>query len=261
MLIICGFAMLGVLGTSTVRSADVACPTDRLEELFDRGEWLAAADLGERSDCAAGLTIAARALLAEGSFLPAGTLRDRLLDRAVNAAERALAADPDRLEAHLQAAAAYGFRADRDRSIRDVRRSKRHLKIARRKAPNDPLLLAAWGYWHGRTVLGAGSFAAALLFGARKGAARRAFARALDAAPDHLSILAGYGRLLIRFGDRDWKDGLHLLERVRGLPPHNALESRLKEQALLLLAARDGGADGRTLKRLADSLAPFADQK
>ncbi len=260
-LLLCGLVAMIVPGGRIGRAGTLSCPTTRLEAMFARGEWRAAADLGESSECAAALAIAARSLLAEGSFLPAGHLRDRLLDRAVRVAERALATDPDLLEAHLQAAAAYGFRAARERSIGDVRRSKRELKAARRLAPDDPLVLAAWGYWHGRTVLGAGAFAAALLFGARKSAARRAFSRALERAPGRIAIVTGYGRLLIRFADRDWRRGIALLERARALPPRDALEARLKEQALLLLAAHQGGADGRALKRLADLLAPFADRR
>ncbi len=235
------------------------CPHELLAELFDRGEWRTAAGIGEKSTCPAALAIAARALLAEGSFMPPGAARDRLIDRAVAVVERALALDPEHLETRIEAAAAYGFRAARDRSIGDVRCSKRHLKAARRLAPEDPLVLAAWGYWHGRTVLGAGRLVGGLLFGARREAARRAFAKALERADDHLAIVAGYGRLLIRFGASDWRDGIALLERVRSMPPHNALETRLKEQALQLLAAYEKGADGRALRRLADSLAPFAE--
>ncbi len=230
------------------------------EQLFARGAWLAAAGLARSDRSAAGHALAARATLVAASLEADRSRRNQLLDLAIEDVEAALARDPDWPEAQLQAAAAYGFRAQVRRSANDVRRSRRHVERALELVPEEPLALAALGYWHGRTVLGAGRFFATLLFGAGRKDAIAAFEAALARAPENLVIRVGFGRLLLRFEERDLSArGLEELERAMPLPARTALEREMKRQAELLLAAARQGADRHQLARLADRLAPFSD--
>ncbi len=230
------------------------------EQLFARGDWLAAAGLARSEQSAAGYALAARATLVAASLATDRQRRNRLLELAVRDVEAALARDPDWLEAQLQAAAAYGFRARIRRSANDVRRSRRHVERALALAPDAPLALAALGYWHGRTVLGAGRIVAALFFGARRKHAIAAFGAALARAPENLIIRVGFGRMLLRFEDAgDSRRGLAELARAMSLPARTALEREMKRQAALLLDAARKGADRHQLARLADRLAPFSD--
>ncbi len=230
------------------------------ERLFAHGAWLAAAGLARGDASAAGYALAARATLVAASLETDRHRRNLLLELAVRDVEAALARNPDWLEAQLQAAAAYGFRAQVRRSANDVRRSRRHVERALALAPDEPLALAALGYWHGRTVLGAGRFLAALFFGARRKQAIAAFEAALARAPEDPVIRVGFGRMLLRFEDtRDSRRGLEELARAMPLPAGTALEREMKRQAALLLDAARKGADRHHLARLADRLAPFAD--
>ncbi|RMD91062.1 MAG: hypothetical protein D6807_00460 [Alphaproteobacteria bacterium] len=233
---------------------------DTAEAQFRDGRWLAAAALARCDDSAAGFALAARSTLVAASLTADKRRRDRLLDLAIRDVEKALERDPDHLETQLQAAAAYGFRAQLRRSANDVERSRRHVERALALAPGDPLALAALGYWHGRTVLGAGAFFARIFFGARKRKAIAAFEAALAKAPDNLVIRAGFGRLLLRFEDEESSErGLAELARAATITSRTALEKEMKRQAELLLAAARKGANRHELARLADRLAPFSD--
>ncbi|MFQ5348349.1 MAG: hypothetical protein ACE5ED_10975 [Rhodothalassiaceae bacterium] len=233
---------------------------DTAEAQFREGRWLPAAALARCDDSAAGFALAARSTLVAASLTADKRRRERLLDLAIRDVEKALERDPDHLEARLQAAAAYGFRAQVRRAANDVRRSRDHVERALALAPDDPLVLAARGYWHGRTVLGAGSFFARIFFGARRKKAIAAFEAALARAPENLIIRVGFGRMLLRFEDaQDSERGLAELARAMSLPARTALEREMKRQAALLLDRARKGADRHQLARLADRLAPFAD--
>ncbi len=244
-------------GGNPAPAAD-ACPRQAVERLVTAGDYDEAVARAEKSPCAPALALAARALLAEGAFLPPGEKRSRILDRAIALAERALAKDPENLTALLQAAAAYGFRAVTSRRIADVRRAWALLARGRELAPKDPYVLAAIATWHARTRLGAGGLLAPVFFGATKGAARRFFSAALDEAPDAPAIVIGAGLLLVAFGGEDMRTGLALLRRARALPSRDAFTRILKERATALLAAAEEGLEGRALRRLARRLQPYA---
>jgi len=251
-----GLVLSFLLTAPSLAHSDLAAA----EAAFREGDWRNAARLGREAGSAAGYALAARAhLVRAGLEAESREETGAALETAIRRADRAVSLDPDAAAGHIQAAAAYGFRAQRTRSMEDVRRAKTHIDRAVELAPKNPYARAGLGYWHGRTVLGAGSFLAELFFGARRSAAIEAFERALALDSDNLVIRVGFGRFLLRFGeDALTRRGLAELAKARNLTPRSALERELARQARRLCAAATGGAGAETLAERAAALAAFS---
>lgn len=233
-------------------------PLARAEALFDEGRWRAAAQAARAAGTARGYATAARARLIWAGFDAPAQQWDAAVAEAVADARQAVAADPALADGHLQLGAALGFRAQLGRSSRDLRQAKKKLEDARARDSDGPYILAAIGYWHGRTELALGSFMAGLLFDADREKAVAAFEAALAADPDNSVIRIGFGRLLLRFGEAPLRArALRLLHRGAEAPRRTALQQRLGGQADRLIRAADAGGSTERLKELADALAPF----
>ncbi|WP_150000047.1 hypothetical protein [Iodidimonas gelatinilytica] len=235
-------------------------PNSLAQSAFDEGRWRDAVRLGAMPQDPLGMAIAAQAELMSYAYSDDLAAQSAAVDRAVFLADAAKVLAPHDPFVLLQGAAAYGFRAQLNRSRRDAHMARQLIDAALWQAPDNAYAQAALGFWHGRTVLGAGSFAARMVFDARRSSAIEAFEKALALDPDNLVIRSGYAQLLVRFGKNAHRSAaLGHLRWVVAASARTALERHMQENAQLLLAAQDAGADPKALKQLADDLAPFSD--
>lgn len=224
------------------------------------GAWADARRCGQALGTAEGYAISALARLSEAGHTGDRARQQAAVRAAVGDSRRALARDSDNITALLQAASAYGFRARWSRSFSDVRAARHYLERARDLDPDNALVLAGLGYWHGRTVLAAGGFWGGLFFGAGLDDALEAFEAALVQDPGNPAIRGGFGRLLLRFGEsRLTGRGLRELGRAIAMTPQSALDRQVLDAARELLAMAESGAGLDDLAARATALAPFSD--
>ncbi|HEX4271526.1 MAG TPA: hypothetical protein VHZ32_09070 [Rhizomicrobium sp.] len=168
-----------------------AAPADDIFALYAKGDYEQAAQTGEASHSAAGLAIAARAVLADD------VLRDEpcmpCLERAEKLARAAIAVDPHSAYGHVWLAVALGYQA---RVIGAVRarlkdapaQSRTALDTAIGDDPKNPYAVSALGGWHIEIVRGGGATLARFLYGATEGDALSLFDRATRLAPGNVAV-------------------------------------------------------------------------
>ncbi len=193
-----GLAWLLLLVPATAQAA----PADEVFALYAKGQYEQAAQAGEASHGAAGLAIAARAVLAEEVLREEPCLA--CLERAEKLARAAVAADPGSAFGHVWLAVALGYEA---RIIGMVRaryrdfpaQSKASLDAAIAEDPKNAYAVSALGGWHIEVVRGGGAMLARMLYGASESQALDLFDRAVKFAPGNAAVryqvglaLAGY---------------------------------------------------------------------
>ncbi|GAK34908.1 hypothetical protein JCM17846_00280 [Iodidimonas nitroreducens] len=266
--------LIGAFGSGGVAAFDPALPDDAgladdsaspshflpddLLAAYDAGQWDAVIARGTAMQSAGGFVMASRAFLASVMYDDQPDQQKQAAQQAVDWADRALALDADAIEILLQAAASYGVRAQINRSLSDAMASKRFLEKAYEIDPDDPRVLASFGFWHGRVILGAGSFLGGLFFGADRDQAIDLFQRSLEQDPDNLLIHAGFGRLLLRFGKARLRPlAVDHLKQSLLYAATSVHEQRAQEDSRILLEADAAGATTGQLADLADQRAPF----
>jgi len=180
-------AALLLLAPVTARAATA----DDIFALYTKGEYEQAAQAGEASHSAAGLAIAARAVLADEVLRDSPCLP--CLERAEKLARAAVAADPHLSYGHVWLAVALGYQA---RVIGMVRarlknfpaQSKAALDEAVAADPKNPYAVSALGGWHIEVVRGGGATLARFVYGATEDEALGLFDRATRAAPGNVAV-------------------------------------------------------------------------
>lgn len=168
-----------------------AATDDDVFALYARGDYEQAAEAGEASHSAAGLAIAARAVLAEE------VSRDQpcmpCLQRAEKLARAAIATDPHLAFGHVWLAVALGYEARiigavQARFKNSPAQSRAALNAAVSEDPKNPYAVSALGGWHIEIVRGGGTTLARLLYGATEDEALNLFDRAVKLAPGNVAI-------------------------------------------------------------------------
>ncbi|HSS13975.1 MAG TPA: hypothetical protein VLL04_08775 [Rhizomicrobium sp.] len=168
-----------------------AATADDIFALYAKGDYEQAAQAGEASRSAAGLAIAARAVLADD------VLRDEpcmpCLERAERLARAAVAADPHQPFGHVWLAVALGYQARVVGAVRarlkdSPAQSKAALDAAIGDDPKNPYAVSALGGWHIEIVRGGGATLARFLYGATEGDALSLFDRAIRLAPGNVAV-------------------------------------------------------------------------
>lgn len=214
---------------------------------FSAGEYVEAAELGEALGTASGHALAAEALAIYAHYLAEAEDKAPLLQRAMRSAETAIELDPGSAEAHLQSAHAVGrysqlfspMKALGEGYPKQVRASiERALEL-------DPghfgahLSLASW---HAEAI-GRGGMMARALLGAKRRSAHDHFQQSMTLAPDAKVVFVEYASGLLLLGPRKHREQARdLLVRAIELPPRDAFERVLHQQAIDRLAALDGDA-------------------
>jgi hypothetical protein len=211
----------------------------RAEDYYDRGGYLAAAKAGEDDGSAAGLSIAARATLADA------TLRDMAcldcLKRAENYARRAIMTDAKYSEGHVELAASLGFQARlvgslRARLRRYPEQAKEAIDAALKLTPNDPWALSAAGGWNIEVVRIGGSFLGGIFYGASVDDGIALYRKAIAADPGNLVISFNYALSLTGYDFEDKRlEIMAVLDAIARGEPRDAYAAAMKARAVKLL--------------------------
>ena len=217
---------------------------------FSEGEYVKAAELGEALGTASGHALAAEALAIYAHYLAEQEDKAPLLQRAMRSAETATELDPASAEAHLQSAHATGrysqlfapMKAMQEGYPKQVRAS---IERAVELDPNHFGAHLSLASWHAEAI-GKGGMMARALLGANRKTALAHFEQAMALAPDRNVVLIEYASGLLMLERRKGRsDARDLLMRAIALPPQDAFERILHQQAIDRLAALDGDAASR----------------
>jgi tetratricopeptide (TPR) repeat protein len=159
--------------------------------LYAQGQYEDAMRQGAAAGTAAGLSIAARAAMADAMMRPAPCLE--CLKRGEAYARRAIAVDKDAPDGHVWLAAALGYEARiiglvRARLDNDPAQAKENLDDALRIQPDNGYALAALGGWNMEIVRTGGNFLAQKLYNASQEQGMLYFDRAVRAAPRNVAV-------------------------------------------------------------------------
>jgi tetratricopeptide (TPR) repeat protein len=177
-----------LLCVSTMAQAATA---DDIFALYAKGQYEQAAQAGEASHNAAGLAIAARAVLADEVLRDSPCLP--CLERAEKLARAAIAADPHQGFGHVWLAVTLGYEARvigmaRARLGDFPAQSRAALNAAVAEDPKNAYAVSALGGWNIEIVRGGGGMLARLLYGATENKALTLFDRAVRLAPGNVAV-------------------------------------------------------------------------
>lgn len=208
-------------------------------DALERGAFQDAESLGEASEDAVGLTIAANAHLIEGRFFLSGEEKIMAFRQAEALANRAIAANARYEPAHIALAVALGCLSRHQNAValyfrRTAERGRLEIEKALQIAPGDPVGLALLGKWHLEVVRRAGTRLAESLYRASLAEGIHAFETALAEAPDNAVIHAEFGLALLEMRAPELKYRAKLeLDKAVAYEPRTLLER------LTLADARD----------------------
>jgi tetratricopeptide (TPR) repeat protein len=200
------------------------------QRLYDQGAFLDAASRGEEIGSIASLVLAARSLIAYGAYLAKPDEQVTVFGSALDIAARVLVQDPDNLEAHLQTVNGLGHISRVQGHVAShfkgyAKTAKKHLKRAKKIAPENPWVHALYGAWHAEIAVHAPKLVAFAYYGASKKKAVRYFERAITLGSDNPVILAEYGNAILMI---DWRrnrgKARELYEKSLEIEPRNAFE-------------------------------------
>jgi hypothetical protein len=234
--------LLLLLASVTARAAT----DDDIFARYAKGQYEQAAQAGEASRSAAGLAIAARAVLAEEVLRDSPCLP--CLERAEKLARAAVAADPRQAFGHVWLAVALGYQA---RVIGIVKarykdfpaQSKASLNAAMADDPKNPYAVSALGGWHIEVVRGGGAMLARLLYGATETKALNLFDRAVRLAPGNVAVRYQVGLSLAGFDPAKYRDRIVTeLKAAMSGTAETAYEKKIQGRAQELLGLMSPGA-------------------
>lgn len=222
-----------------------AAPDEHAFRLYAAGDYEAAAEKAASAGDAENLALAARALNAKAHLDGDDGEAKRAAKRAFDFAERALEADPDLTEGHLQAAISLAQRGARMAGWKAfflglASRAREHLDAALALEPDNTWALSSSGAWHLEVARRAGQGA----YGADPESGYREFMAARAQAPMNLPIAYECALRLLAQDRAAWRaDGIAALDAALELAPQNAFERSLQKKAQAFHAAIEKGRD------------------
>jgi tetratricopeptide (TPR) repeat protein len=210
-------------------------------QIYERGDYLAAAEAAEQEGGGEGFALAARSTLADA------TLREQpcmeCMKQAEDFARRAIAADPKYAEGYIELAAALGYEARlmglfRAKVNRLGEQAKDAIDTALKLTPREPWALAAAGGWN-IEVVRLGGRVVGMLYGAHFDDGVAYYRRALSVDPNNLVISLQYALALTSYAFEARRlEIMAVLDAVvRAMPPDaysDAMQGRAKKLLDLL---------------------------
>jgi tetratricopeptide (TPR) repeat protein len=232
----------GLLVLATVGAQ--AQSIDDARAKFDAGEFVAAADVAEAVGTSESFALAAESLAIYGYYVAAEDAKQPVFTRAVDLADKAIAADAENPEAHLQASHAMGRYAQTIGVMEALSEGyadkvRGAIDAALALDPNFWEAHISLAAWHAEITASVG-FMADLLYGATEEDALKHYQIAMDLAPGQLGVGLEYAIGLMRLDKDDYGDQARaLLEADIAMPATNAYAELLHQRALEKLAELD----------------------
>jgi hypothetical protein len=225
---------------------------------FRAGNWAAAARDGRTENTVDSLVLAGRATLSIAGYQTSE--KDRAL-ALVAAAEKdfdtALARAPGNVDAQLQKTVAIAYRAQLTKGVGLAKDTRRRLEAIRTAHPDNSLVWAVLGGWHGGAVATVGSFVAGTVLGAKKAEMERCYAQALKLAPSLPSNRTFFAISLLDLDPGNAPRAASVLKGIEALPAQDGFEALLKRQGIELAAALAKG-DQKAAQATARKLKAFS---
>ena len=222
-----------------------ALTTDEIFALYAKGDYSQAERAGEASHTAAGLAIAARAVLADDVLRDSPCLA--CLERAESLSRQAIAADPHFALGQVWLAVALGYEARiigvlKARMKNMPGQSKAALDMAVSDDPGNAFAVSALGGWHIEIVRGGGAMLARLLYGARESQALSLFDRAAQLAPGNVAVHYQIALSLAGFNPEKYRTRIVAeLKSAVTSTPETAYEKKIQLRAQELLTLLNQG--------------------
>ncbi len=212
---------------------------------YDAGRFTEAARTAEPLETSRGFALAAASLAIHGYFIAEKGEETAFFERASSLARKAVAADPQNADAHLQLAHSVGRLAQTVSTLEAA--NKGYAETIREAAENalriDSDLSSAHiilGRWHAEVIGSVGPFLARLTYGARESDAIASLNRALELAPDAKETPLQFAFALLVLDEEKYREtAQRLLRRGIALQAKDAYERLLHDQAVERLAALD----------------------
>ena len=229
----------------------------KADDLFEAGQFAAAADAARGVETPESLALAARATLVVAAYEADTKERAmRLIGDAMADADSALALAPNHVGAMLQKAIALGYRAQLTRSPGDAKAARRLMERAYAADRRNALAAASLGGWHSGAIGNLGRFVAGTLLGAKKDEAVKYHNRAVQLAPNDPVFRTFYAIGLIDMGEEDEVGMLRsLLGPVAKGRDRSGFEGLIQQRARDIVAAL---GDDKKLEAVAAASQPFA---
>ena len=230
---------------------------DGVEALFNAGDFEQTITQGRAMGTSAGLTLALRGQLVLIQYVYEPEDRMAAIEQAINDGQKAVALDPDNVEAKINLGIAVGLRGKPNKSVFDGKESRRLFEEALAMSPENSWALGTLASWHAETVHQAGFLAARFVMGARKKNAWALFEEAMEHEPGNLTIRAAYVRALMKLNPKKHDDLIRAhMDYILAAPADNALERLMKEQIRQIDHALAGG-DKDELELLLEEAVPL----
>lgn len=247
------------LMTASAQASEPSLAT--AQDHLRQGEFAQAAAQGQALGTADGDAVAAKSYLILAAYVEtAPERRLAMLDAAAEAAQRALAHDPDHVGAKLHLVVALGYKARVVGKWAANRagyggQAKALMKQVEDIAPDDPWLHAIRGGWNAEVVAVGGTLGA-FLYGASKANVHDSFRRAIDLDPEDPALRVEYAKAMLFLDRKLVPAARHQLELAAQVKPRDAFEAILADQGRALLAALEDGGTPVIAAALDDAM-PF----
>lgn len=179
-----------------------------------------------------------------------------LIEQALAASEKALAARPGDREATLQRGVAIGYRAKLTRSRSDAKTALSIFTGLAERNPRDPEAQMVIAGWHLDSIDQLGSFMAKAVLGAKAQTGEAAMNRAVALGGDHAFFCGLAALMQVRQDQDNVAKARRWAEAALSAPGGSALDTVMKRAAAAVLPALRAN-DGKKAAALARQLLPF----
>jgi Tfp pilus assembly protein PilF len=211
-------------------------------DAFAAGRFADAVAAGRRENSVAGLVAAGRAGSTIATFQTSDRKRAReLLLAAERDFDAALALKPGDPDAQLQKAIAIGYRAKLENNIGLAKQARRNFEALLAKRPNDALVLAALGGWHGEAIATLGKFIAGTALGAKASEGQRYYEKAVASPGADPVVPVFYAITLLNLSADNAPRARALLQRAMKAQPKDGFERLMLQNGRAILAPLEKG--------------------
>jgi tetratricopeptide (TPR) repeat protein len=222
------------------------------QQLFDKGQYAAAATAGRALATAEGDGLAARATLMRAAYFTSVRAEaEAQIEIALADARRGQSRDAAAFEPLLQEGVALGYRAKLQQSPKVAKLAKGIFEAAFARDPQNAFAAVALGAWNGEPIADLGGFISRTVLGATQEKALKYYELALKLDPQNPVPHILYAFNIYRIDDEKYgPKAKMLLEAALKLPAPDAFAVMLQKSAREILLLMQSGNAKATARRI-----------